>query len=185
MTIEDAAILAIDACQSEGVEYMLTGAFAYGIYGIPRSTMDVDLVLSIQKPQEMFKVLKALETEVLFGDQQVFDTLTFGRRWVGKVRKSPEFQIELFELFEDDFVMAQFQRKKELKSVQLSRTVWVPTAEDVVVQKVRWAREKDLGDAVDVVAVQGVEGLDMQYVREWCEKLGISDRLAAVLERAT
>jgi hypothetical protein len=45
MTIEQLAAVVLDACEQEGVEHMLTGAFAHGLYGIPRSTKDIDVVL--------------------------------------------------------------------------------------------------------------------------------------------
>jgi hypothetical protein len=48
----------------------------------------------------------------------------------------------------------------------LGRTTWLPTAEDVVVQKLRWGRPKDLEDARDVLAVQGTESLDMAYIEQ-------------------
>ncbi len=44
----------------------------------------------------------------------------------------------------------------------------------MVVQKLRWGRNKDLDDARDVLAVQGPETLDMDYVRHWC---GLHDTL--------
>ena len=47
MTIEHLAAVVLDACEKEGVDHMLTGAFAHGLYGIPRSTKDVDVVLSL------------------------------------------------------------------------------------------------------------------------------------------
>ena len=47
MTIEELAVLVINACDAEGVEHMVTGAFATSVYGIPRSTRDVDVVLNM------------------------------------------------------------------------------------------------------------------------------------------
>lgn len=45
---------------------MMTGAFAYGVYGIPRSTMDVDLVLSVAQTGMIKKVIQRLGAEVEF-----------------------------------------------------------------------------------------------------------------------
>jgi hypothetical protein len=61
--------------------------------------------------------------------------------------------------------------------------IWAPTAEDVLVQKLRWARAKDLDDARDVLAIQGTENLDMNYVRHWCREHGTEGRLEETLER--
>lgn len=57
----------------------------------------------------------------------------------------------------------------------------VPTAEDVIVQKLRWARDKDLMDATDVLVVQDPENLDVEYIRRWCREHGIESRLDSML----
>ena len=59
----------------------------------------------------------------------------------------------------------------------LGRTVWLPTVEDVIITKLRWAavagRSKDRDDARDVIAVQDVEGaIDWDYVHAWCDRHG-------------
>ncbi|MCB1099091.1 MAG: hypothetical protein KDN22_26200 [Verrucomicrobiae bacterium] len=40
MTIVELAVLSIEACEAEGIDHMLTGAFATSCYGIPRSDDD-------------------------------------------------------------------------------------------------------------------------------------------------
>jgi hypothetical protein len=45
MTVEQLAAAVIDACEAAGVDHMLTGAFATSLYGVPRSTSDVDVVV--------------------------------------------------------------------------------------------------------------------------------------------
>ena len=168
MTIEQLACAVLDACEAERIEHMLTGAFAHGLYGIPRSTKDVDVVLGIAADNSIMRVVARLAGVVRFEPQVQFDTLTWGKRLVGESVGVPPFQVELFELFDDPFVLSQFQRRKKMRSVQLRRDTWLPTPEDVVVQKLRWGRPKDLDDARDVLAVQGPETLDMAYIEHWC-----------------
>jgi len=181
MTVEQIASGVIAACEQEGVEYMVTGAFAYGMYGIPRSTKDVDVVISLAGGSPMERVVQRLSDVILFDEQIQFDTLTWGKRQVGTSRSEPPFKVELFELFDDPFVLAQFQRKRRLFSAQLQRTIWLPTPEDVIVQKLRWGRNKDLDDARDVLAVQEPETLDMPYIKNWCRQHDTEDRLLAAL----
>jgi hypothetical protein len=181
MTVEALAALVIDACEAEGVEHMLTGAFATSFYGIPRSTKDVDVVVGLAGGSAIERIISRLGPEVEFDPQIQFDTLTWGKRQVGKSRQPPPFKVELFELFDDPFVMEQFARKRRLRSKQIARTTWLPTPEDVVVQKLRWGRSKDLDDARDVLAVQGPETLDMVYVEQWCARHGTTQRLQDAL----
>ncbi len=63
----------------------------------------------------------------------------------------------------------------------LSRDLWLQTAEDLVIQKLRWGRPKDLEDALDVVAVQTPQKLDMDYVRYWCAIHGSTGRLENII----
>jgi hypothetical protein len=60
MTIDDIAKLVIAACNSENIDYMVTGAFAFNYYGIPRSTNDFDVVVSLagETPMGTFKGLR-------------------------------------------------------------------------------------------------------------------------------
>lgn len=182
MTIAELAVAGIEACESEGVPYMLTGAFATSCHGIPRSTKDVDLVLALTQASELRAVMRRLEGKVEFAGQIQFDTLTWGKRMVGTTREAPHLKIELFELFADPFVQSQFSRRNELEVAPLGRSCWVPTAEDVVVQKLRWARDKDLIDATDVLVVQDPENLDIEYIRRWCREHGSESRLESMLE---
>lgn len=55
----------------------------------------------------------------------------------------------------------------------------MPSPEDVIIQKLRWGRPKDLIDAEAVAGVQG-SGLDWKYVESWCEAHGTLPSLAQV-----
>lgn len=181
MTVEELAAAVLDACDAEQVDHMLTGAFAVSSYGIPRSTKDVDVLISLIGGDPIQRVMSRLSPIVEFDLQVQFDTLTWGRRIVGVHRGQPPLKVELFELFDDPFVLSQFARKRQRFSQQIGRSTWLPTPEDVVVQKLRWGRNKDLDDARDVLAVQGPETLDMTYIEKWCAQHGTSERLRSTL----
>ena len=183
MSVEHLAAAVVKTCEAVGAEYMIAGAFAFGIYGIPRSTKDVNIVLSVADDSIIERVINHLKDKVVFGEQVQFDTLTWGKRHVGRMIGQPQLQVELFELFDDPFVLEQFARKIKFRSPQLEMEIWAPTAEDVLVQKLRWARAKDLDDARDILAIQGTENLDMNYVRHWCREHGTEGRLEETLER--
>lgn len=181
MLVEELAGRVIAACEAEQVDHMVTGALAFNLYGIPRSTKDVDLVIDVSGDDVIRRLIARLEPEIEFRDQVQFDTLTWGRRHIGRVHGNTALEVELFELFDDPFVKEQFRRRQRRKSGQIRLVTWVPTAEDIVVQKIRWGRSKDLDDARDVLAVQGLETLDMEYIRNWCTGHGTVERLDKIL----
>ena len=182
MTIEELAALVIDACVAEEVEHMLTGALAYNNYGLPRSTNDVDFVVQFATEEKIAKLHQHLAPSVEFDAQVRFDTLTWGSRQIGNTREHPPLIVELFDVLDDPFAQSMFSRRVEFESIEIGRTIWIPTAEDILVQKLRWGRPKDLDDAKQLLAIQGSENLDMPKIENWCREHGSLDRLQAALE---
>lgn len=181
MTIDDLAAVVSETCLAEGVPHMFTGAFATALYGSPRSTADVDVVVDVSHPTAMPRLVARLGDIATFDAQVQFDTLTFGSRRIGTTRSLPPLIIELFALFDDEFVRAQFSRRHERFMATIGRSAPVPTAEDVIIQKLRWARGKDIDDARDVLAVQGLGRLDLDYICRWCERHGTLATLKALV----
>jgi hypothetical protein len=181
MNLEQLATAVLEVTEATGVPFMAVGAIAAGAYGIPRSTRDVDLLVAVHVGGGVAAVMKALEPLLDFDPQCQFDTLTWGRRHVGVTRSKPSLKVELFELFDDPFVLEEFGRRREVFVPLLARSTWLPSPEDVVVQKLRWGRSKDLDDARDVLAVQGTDFLDLAYIRQWCATHGTTERLDKAL----
>jgi hypothetical protein len=61
----------------------------------------------------------------------------------------------------------------------MEQTVWIATPEDLVIQKLRWGRRKDLDDARNILAVQG-DSIDYAHIELWCGRHGTSARLSEV-----
>jgi hypothetical protein len=178
MTLEKAAGAVLGALETAGVPHMLVGGFSANFYGIPRATKDVDIVIHLAAGKDLFVVEAVLGKEFAFDPQVTFETFTGNIRHVVKLSGSP-FVVELFELGVDPFQQERFNRRVSLFVPQLGQQVFLPTAEDVVVQKIRWGRPKDLDDAKDVMAVQG-DSLDYLYIEGWCKRHGTIDRLNVV-----
>jgi hypothetical protein len=79
------------------------------------------------------------------------------------------FTVELFRLSNDPFDQERFRRRVSAKL--FGRQTFVPTAEDVVVMKVRWFRDKDRPDVRNVMTVQR-DKLDWAYIESWCQRHG-------------
>lgn len=138
MKLEELAANVIEAAEAAGAEFMVVGSIAAGAYGVPRATRDVDVLVGIHPGGGIGGVIAKVAPGVAFDPQVVFDTLTWGRRHVGRSRSDPPFKVELFETFDDPFVQSEFSRRRRVFVPVLNRTTWLPTPEDVVVQKLRW-----------------------------------------------
>jgi len=168
MTPEESKTLrVIDALEAEGIPYFLSGSFASNFYGIPRSTKDAVFVLqAINGVGESFA--RRLGTDYLLEPQLSFETMTGTyRQYVRHQRSS--FKIELFVLSNDPHDQQRFARRRAVKL--FDRTVWFPSAEDVIVSKLRWCRKKDEEDIFNVMSVQFGQ-LDWAYIENWSEQHG-------------
>ena len=164
----DHACAVIAACNATGVAHMLVGSFSRNVYATPRSTQDADVVISLE-PSKVQSLIQALSEEFVWEEQMTFETVT-GTRRDTVVSKEGAFKVEIFWLSNDPHDQERFNRRRMIDFAGVS--TWVPTAEDVIVMKLRWKRPKDIDDVRDVIEFQGDDALDWPYIHQWCEKHG-------------
>lgn len=171
MNTPDSVLDALKALNDLGVAYLIVGSLSSNIYGTPRSTADADIV--IQTGDQIDRIREVLKPRFRAEPQIGFETIGMTTKHLFYERDSA-FKLELFVLSNDAFDQARFARRIHIESDGV--TLSVPTAEDVVIQKLRWGRLKDLADAADVMQLQH-KTLDWPYIRQWCEWHGSVDRL--------
>lgn len=181
MTSEALLVVVFDALAALEIPFVVSGSLASNFYGVPRATQDADLVLELNRlPIERFSAQLGDGFDV--DTQMAFETVTGSRRLLAQARQSA-FRVELFDLTDDPHDRERFARRRMVDI--LERTVAVPTPEDVIITKLRWAklagRRKDVEDARNVVAIQRA-ALDREYLDRWCRELGLIESLQAIEE---
>lgn len=167
----------IRTLESLNIAYMLVGGHSSMAYGIPRTTKDADIVLSVE-PSALETLATELGDEFHLDPQGSFEMVTGTMRyhlWI----PTAKFEIELFLLSMDPHDQARFDRRIPVVLGHLNGvTARIPTVEDVIIMKVRWyavaKRGKDLDDVRDVIAVQGDDALDWDYIHRWTAEHGTS-----------
>jgi len=176
---DEAVLRVIDAFTELNIPYMIVGALSSNYYGIERSTRDADFVVEMDEAG-IETLAEQLGDQFVLDPQMTFEGVTGQRRYTMAVRDSV-FSIEFFLLGDDSHARERFARRVKLQ--YLDRDVYVPTAEDVVVTKVRWLtllnRLKDEDDLRNVIAVQG-SSLDWEYIERWATAHGSRNRLEQV-----
>ena len=159
---------------------MLVGSFSSMYYSFPRSTTDADFVIGTPDwdPQS---IAKSLSNEFEFDPQLSFETFGGSVKNEIQIIGTP-FRIELFRLTDQPFDQSRFSRRR--KVALGGDEVWIPTPEDVILQKLTWSRPKDQEDVLGVIAVNH-ETLDREYLDQWAKQLGLSEELAAAWKLAT
>lgn len=167
MTGPEITAAMIDALNASGIPYLLAGSFSSSYYGLPRSSKDADFVIHLAE-----RTIAHLEAHLPAGfklDRQMeFEGVTSTYKNVVTV-PGTAFNIELFRLSQDAHDQQRFQRRVQVDFG--GRPVFLPTADDVIVTKLRWCRGKDLDDVRGVISVQQAR-LDWDYIHHWCELHG-------------
>jgi hypothetical protein len=186
MTAQEATAAVIDAFDALQIPYVLVGSLSASYYGIARSTQDADFVAQAT-PETVSSLLDRLEKVFQADRQMSFESVTAPGRYLLR-QVDGTFAVELFLLSDDAHDQQRFARRCRRRI--LDRDVSIPTAEDVIVAKLRWShagrRHKDVDDARDVIAVQG-NWIDWDYVNSWCDRHGtreLLDHVRRLLETA-
>ena len=179
MTPTEVAEHVAHALNRAGIPYIYVGSFSSNQYGIPRSTKDIDIV--VEMPASALEDLNSALGSKFIPEAQIrFETNTGTMCQEFSVVGSA-MKVEIFILSSDAHDRERFARRVEVPL--FGTNVSFPTAEDVIVWKLRWARPKDLDDIRGVVLVQSREAsLDWGYIRDWCKQHETSERLHDLIE---
>ena len=166
MKPREAICATLDALDAAELPHMLTGGLVTNLYGISRSTKDADIVIEME-PRRFDDFARRLPPDLVLDAQVTFETITGSRRHIITIERSP-FRIELFMLGADAHHRERFARRRRAFLTELGRESWVSSAEDLVIQKLRWKRDKDREDLKNIIGVQG-DALDWPRIHRWCE----------------
>jgi hypothetical protein len=176
VTPEAATVAVVDALDAAGVPYMIVGSLASNFYGIPRATADADLIVELTSAA-LDRFRRALPPELQLQSQGAFETVTGSVRYAIELQGSP-FIFELFARTDDPHDRERFDRRRAVRI--LDRTMYVASAEDMIVTKLRWAtdarRLKDRDDVRNMLGVIAAD-LDWAYLRRWTETHGTTGLL--------
>lgn len=166
----------IQALNRAGVPHMLVGAFSRNAYAPPRSTQDADVVIALAG-QSLRVVVEALDADFSLESQSGFETNT-GTLRDTITHTGSQFTIELFHLSADLHDQERFLRRRPTSFD--GEPTSIPTPEDVIITKMRWARPKDLSDVRDILMFMEPSVLDWGYLHRWTAQHGTRQALDAI-----
>ncbi len=168
------------------IPYLIGGSFASGVHGLPRSTRDVDFVAAL-KLEQVDPFVAALESE-FYVDRQTIRNAIASRRSFNLIHLETVYKVDVFLVASDAWAQEQF-RRRQLKQLQPDAevpTAYMCSAEDIILQKLRWFQKgggvsiNQLSDVQGVLKVQA-DVLDYDYLRHWAAELELTELLNQAL----
>lgn len=167
--------------------YYITGGVAASMYGDPRTTRDMDLVVELRR-EDIHQLVSVLEQEGFYCPPGAVEEIQQGRgRTLSVTHREQVLNADLVLNADSSFDRSKLARRR-LEAIDEAGLleVWVIAPEDLILAKLLWGQgnqsEKQWRDVLGVLKVQ-IEVLDYAYLAEWAEHLGIlADLQQALVE---
>lgn len=163
------------------IAYYITGGVAASVYGDPRTTRDLDLVIELNR-DNIDRLVEALETAGFYCPPGAVADIQQGRGSVlSATHMTFVLNADLVLNADSEFDRSKMARRRleALDEAGLEQ-FWIATPEDIVLSKLLWRKQsrsqKQWTDVLGIMKVQA-EGLERDYLTEWAEKLGLIDDL--------
>ncbi len=181
-------LLVIEALNDLGIPYLIGGSLASAVHGVPRATMDADLVADLRL-EHAEPLARALGSAFYVDVESIRDAI---RRHGGfnVIHLETMFKVDIFVRKPRPFDAAQFARRRDVVvATDPERTAYFASAEDSILTKLEWYRfggevsERQWGDVLGILKAQSTR-LDLSYLRRWANALNVADLFERALREA-
>lgn len=171
----------VSVLEQSKVDYMLTGSLVSSLQGDPRSTHDIDIVVTLTSTS-VPSLLQAFPPPRFYLDEVSIAQAISHRQMFNLLDADTGDKVDFWLLTDDEFDQSRFARKSPVNLGDFAVNVSQP--EDTILQKLKWAHdsggsERQIQDARSVYEIQ-FHSLDHAYLELWAKKLGVSELLAAL-----
>jgi hypothetical protein len=168
-----------------GVRWLVGGSVASSILGLPRATLDIDLVADL-RGVHVSALYDALNAEY-YVDRDTMRWAVSTRRSFNAIHQASMIKVDVFCAGDDPLSRGELDRR-EFFDLEVGR-VPICSSEDIILQKLVWWREaggseRQWRDAVGVVQIRGPR-LDHGYIDRHAAELDLVDLVARLFEDAS
>lgn len=175
----------ISVLEGAKIDYMVTGSLVSSLQGEPRSTHDIDLIVSIKK-ESIDDLVKGFSSPEFYLEEKSIVEAIERKSMFNLIDVNEGDKVDFWILTEEAFDKSRFSRKYVEKVFGIKMKVSTP--EDTILAKLRWAKlsggsEKQFIDALRVYEVQ-FRNLDLNYLDLWADRLDVADLLKRLQKEA-
>lgn len=183
--ILEVTLLVAETLERLGVPYVVGDSLASSFHGVPRATIDADLVAALQE-EHRSRFVEALRND-FYLDEEAIRTAIERRASFNVIHLETMFKVDVFVAQDDHATRQELERGGRFVVTESpERVLRIASAEDTVVRKLHWyelgdeVADRQWSDAIGVLRVAGVT-LDYDYMRRIASLLGVEHLLGRAL----
>lgn len=166
------------------IPYLVTGGMAVLVWGRPRFTADIDIVVELKSENidKLTSALSILGKASYIDKNMVKDALKHGGEF-NFIHGETGIKVDFWVVKKQEFELSRLTRR--IAKNILKQKVYFISPEDLILSKLRWYKKnqssRHVEDAESVLKISGKK-LDMAYLRRWAKKLGILGALNKLIK---
>lgn len=172
----------VDSFEELGIEYYIGGSVASSVYGVARSTLDVDLIASIT-PNVVPQLFESLHSEYYIDENMIRDAIKRESSF-NVIHFKTMIKIDVFILKNTSYSRTAFKRRREdALDPEEQIKFYIASPEDVILAKLTCYQmggqvsQRQWKNISGVLKVQA-KRLDMEYLKNWANELNLTELLA-------
>jgi len=167
------------------IPYMVTGGMAVLVWGRPRFTADIDIVFKLKQEQigVLSKALMGLG-EAGYVSKEAMQEAISRHDEFNFIDGESGVKVDFWVLGKNPFAISQMKRRVAKKI--LNEKIYFISPEDLILSKLQWYQKSQSNrhteDVESILKISGEE-LDMDYLKQWAEKLGVLEILDGLIRK--
>jgi len=166
------------------IAYCITGGYAVSVWGRPRSTFDLDVVLklSTEKLPVLSKALKSLSAAGYLDEESARSAIEKQSEF-NYIHPESGLKIDFWTVRDDSAGPAELKRRQPKKIGK--QIVYFISPEDLILSKLLWHKQsgstRHLEDIESVMAISD-KILDFKYLKNQAARRGFAEILNKIME---
>lgn len=174
----------VDVLNRLDIPYFITGGIAVLIWGRPRFTADIDIIIQLEsaKAKDLERTLKSL-SQTGYVDKDAISEALLRQGEFNFIDGETGIKVD-FWIFRkrDPFSQAEF-RRKIVKDV-LGKKIYFVSPEDLILSKLLWYKKsQSTRHLEDVESVLKISKVDKKYLKNWAGKLDVAEIWARIQKK--
>ena len=148
------------------IPYVVTGGFAVAVWGKPRFTADIDIIVELPmlKIRALAKSLLAIDKDV-YVDELAMGTALKGKREFNFIHPQTGLKVDFWIMKGDEFSRMELKRAV-IKKID-GQHIYFISPEDLILSKLLWYKaSKSTRHLEDIESILKISKVDLKYIKQ-------------------